>query len=201
MANDTIWNYVNDFLTGRISRKQFWVLAEFKYPIHQISFHTLSALNCLTFERSEVVYDGKRNDFFYVCSLIEYIGRQTKNKRGVIAKALGKKGIEKQLYDAEVNHCLSFEQVGDEVVEEYKIPEGSFDTITACNYTVPGFMDIGKLYSIMIEDCAEPGKEVDELIKIFSSFISEKISDFNSDIYYQNPSYLECSYQAGCLLD
>lgn len=59
MADDTIWNYVNDFLTGRISRKQFWVLAEFRYPIHQISFHTLSALNCLTFEGSEPVYDRK----------------------------------------------------------------------------------------------------------------------------------------------
>ena len=42
MANDTVWNYVNDFLAGRINRKQFWVLAEFKYPTHQISFHTLS---------------------------------------------------------------------------------------------------------------------------------------------------------------
>ena len=57
MANDTVWNYVNDFLTGRITRKQFWVLAEFKYPTHQISFHTLSALNCLTFAKSEVTYD------------------------------------------------------------------------------------------------------------------------------------------------
>ena len=35
----------------------------------------------------------ERNDFFYVCSLIEHIARQTKNKRGVIAKALGKEGI------------------------------------------------------------------------------------------------------------
>ncbi len=60
MADDTIWNYVNDFLSGRITRKQFWVLAEFRYPTHQISFHTLSALNCLTFDRSEIVYDGKR---------------------------------------------------------------------------------------------------------------------------------------------
>ena len=57
MANDTVWNYVNDFLTGRITRKQFWVLAEFKYPTHQISFHTLSALDCLTFLKSEVIYD------------------------------------------------------------------------------------------------------------------------------------------------
>ena len=61
MANDTVWNYVNDFLTGRINRKQFWVLAEFRYPTHQISFHTLSALNCLTFNRSEVINDRKRN--------------------------------------------------------------------------------------------------------------------------------------------
>ncbi len=60
MANDTVWNYVNDFLTGRINRKQFWVLAEFKYPTHQISFHTLSALNCLAYDRSEIVYDRKR---------------------------------------------------------------------------------------------------------------------------------------------
>lgn len=62
MANDTVWNYVNDFLTGRISRKQFWVLAEFRYPTHQISFHTLSALDCLRYERSEPVYDRERKE-------------------------------------------------------------------------------------------------------------------------------------------
>ena len=145
--------------------------------------------------------EKQKNDFFYVCSLIEYIARQTQNKRGVIVNILGREGIEKQLYDAEVNHCLSFEQVSDEIIQQYKIPDGTFDTITECKYTVPGFLDIGKLYSIMIEDCAEEGKEADELLKIFSSFISDKISDFQTDVYYQNPSYLECSYEAGYLLD
>lgn len=145
--------------------------------------------------------EKEKNDYFYVCSLIEYIARETKNKRGVITRILGKKGIEKLLYDAEVDHCLSFEQVSDEVIEQYRISNGDFDTITECKYTIPSFMDIGKLYSIMIEDCAEPGKEIDELLKIFSSFISDKISDFRTDVYYQNPSYLECSYEAGYLLD
>lgn len=145
--------------------------------------------------------EKEKNDYFYVCSLIEYIGRETKNKRGEITKILGKKGVEKLLYDAEVNHCLSFEQVSDEVIEQYQIPDGDFDTITGCKYTIHGFMDIGKLYSIMIEDCAEEGKEMDELLKIFSSFISDEISDFQTDVYYQNPSYLECSYRAGYLLD
>lgn len=60
MADDTVWNFVNDFLTGRINRKQFWALAEFKYPTQQISFHTLSALACLKFLKFEVKHDGSR---------------------------------------------------------------------------------------------------------------------------------------------
>lgn len=55
MADDTVWNYVNDFLSGEISRSIFWELAKFKYPTHQISFHTLKALDCLNFERSEII--------------------------------------------------------------------------------------------------------------------------------------------------
>lgn len=144
--------------------------------------------------------EKERNDYFYVCSLIEYIARETKNHRGYIVKCIGQEGIENLLYDAEVNHCLSFEQVCDEVVEEYKIKEGKFDTISECQYDVPSFLDIGKLYSIMIEDCAKEGKEAHELIKIFTSFISDEISDFNTDLYYQNPDYIECSYKEGRLL-
>ena len=55
MANDTVWNYVNDYLSGRINRKQFWVLAEFKYPTHQINFCSEAALKCLEYRGYEVV--------------------------------------------------------------------------------------------------------------------------------------------------
>lgn len=143
----------------------------------------------------------EQNDLFYVCSLIEYIARKTKNKRKLIVDKLGETGVRKQLCDAEVNHCLSFEQVSDELIEQYDITQGDFDTLSKCKYMIPSETDIGRLYSIMIEDCAKPGDEVNELIRIFSSFISDKISDFKTDIYYQNPSYLECSYRAGYLLD
>lgn len=57
MADDTIWNFVNDYLAGNISRTVFWEYAKFKHPTHQISFHTLRALDCLQFERSEKVHD------------------------------------------------------------------------------------------------------------------------------------------------
>ena len=136
--------------------------------------------------------EKERNDYFYVCALIEYIGRETRNHRGDIVRAIGIKGREKLLRDAEVNHCLSFEQVSDEVISYYGIEQGDFDTLSGCKYSVPSYLDIGKLYSIMVEDCAEPGKEAEELMKIFSSFISDALSNFNSDLYYQNPDYLEC---------
>lgn len=57
MADDTIWNFVNDYLNGNISRSVFWEYAKFKHPTHQISFHTIKALDCLKFERSESIYE------------------------------------------------------------------------------------------------------------------------------------------------
>lgn len=57
MADDTIWNFVNDFISGNITREVFWEYAKFKHPTHQISFHSLRALNCLKFEKSEEVND------------------------------------------------------------------------------------------------------------------------------------------------
>ena len=55
MADDTIWNFLQDYLSGEISREIFWGLAKFRYPTHQISFHTLEALDCISFERSMLV--------------------------------------------------------------------------------------------------------------------------------------------------
>lgn len=49
MANDTIFNYVQNFVDGQISRAAFWELARFKKPTHQMSFHTARALATLTF--------------------------------------------------------------------------------------------------------------------------------------------------------
>ena len=57
MANDKIFNYVQDFIDGRISREAFWALAKFKKPTHQISFHTIRALDTLQFLKGYEVTD------------------------------------------------------------------------------------------------------------------------------------------------
>lgn len=55
MANDQIYNYVSDYMDGILTREQFWVLAKFKYPTHQINFCTPAALKCLEFVSCEEV--------------------------------------------------------------------------------------------------------------------------------------------------
>lgn len=59
MANDTIFNYMQNFVDGKISRAAFWELAKFKKPTHQISFHTARALSTLQFRKGYEVYDEK----------------------------------------------------------------------------------------------------------------------------------------------
>lgn len=55
MANDQIYNFIADYMDGIITREQFWVLAKFKYPTHQINFCSDAALRCLNFVSSEEV--------------------------------------------------------------------------------------------------------------------------------------------------
>ena len=55
--DDTIYNYIQNYIDGKISRAAFWELAKFNHPTHQISFHTISALDTLKYIGSEVV-DG-----------------------------------------------------------------------------------------------------------------------------------------------
>ena len=50
MADDEVWDYVEDFLSGRITREAFWALVKFKHPTHQILFCTDKALKTLTYQ-------------------------------------------------------------------------------------------------------------------------------------------------------
>lgn len=55
MANDQIFNYIDDFVSGILTREQFWVLAKFKHPTHQIAFCTKRALETVTCLKTEEV--------------------------------------------------------------------------------------------------------------------------------------------------
>lgn len=55
MADDQIYNFISDYMDGVITREQFWVLAKFKYPTHQIAFCSEETLKCLEYRNFEEV--------------------------------------------------------------------------------------------------------------------------------------------------
>ena len=144
--------------------------------------------------------EKQRDDIYYVCSLIEFIARKTKNHRQDVIRHFSKADVERQLRLAEVNHCLSFEQVADELIQDYGISDGDFDTVKECRYDVPSFLSIGMLYQELVLSTMKNEDAAQGIIDIFSSFISDEISDFNSNVYYTNPDYLRCSYLEGKML-
>ena len=125
---------------------------------------------------------SKDNDLFFTCSLIDYIARKTKNTRMDVVNTLGKKRIEK-IYDlADVYHSDNIDRVSD-------------DNVKACGYAIPSHWDIGKVYKRLIKGVADREKTgvIDALFHVYNSFVSAKIDDYNSSMYYENPSYLlEC---------
>lgn len=141
-----------------------------------------------------------KNDLLYVCALIEFIGRNTKNHRGTVVSAMGVGKIKHLLEYADLNHCLDMQQVADEVIEETGIRNGSFDTVDSCRYRVPSVTAIGKVYQRLVADVKGSEEWPQTIYNVFDSYISDEISNFNGSVYYSSPEYLSCSYQAGELL-
>lgn len=142
-----------------------------------------------------------KNDLLFVCVLIEQLGRTTCNHRSYVVTQMGESMIEHQLEYADINHCLRLEQVVEEVMEDANIESGSFDTVKECVYSVPSVQAIGKVYQRLIWEIREENTTLAaSVFQVFRSFISDGISDFNSNLFYNSPSYLRESFRAGCFL-
>lgn len=139
--------------------------------------------------------ESKDNDLFYTCGLIDYIARKTENLRSDVVNFLGKERLEK-IYDlADVYHCDNIERVSDDFIEEAQIGHGDFDNVGQCRYRIPSHWDIAKVYKRLIKQVSvdENIHVIDALMKVYNSFISPQIDDYNSSVYYENPSYIyEC---------
>jgi hypothetical protein len=143
--------------------------------------------------------DKVANNLFFLCSLIEYIGRKTKNHRNVIVNAIGKNDLQHILDLADIYHNENMDKLTYELIEKHNIKEGVFDNILDAKYLIPTHWDIGKVYKRLIIDVSKKENKslVDALMEVYNLWLSRKIEDFNSSIYYESPEYLFQSYLAG----
>jgi len=142
----------------------------------------------------------RTNDLFYVCSLIEYIGRKQKLRRADVVKGLGEDVLRRIFRYADTFHCEQIAKVADDFIAMCSLSTGDFDNVASCRYTVPGYWDIGAVYARLVEDVADGADPIEKLIEVYTSWMSDEISRFNSDLFYQSRGYIAECYRAGEIL-
>ena len=139
------------------------------------------------------------SDLFYTCSLIEFIGRQQKLKRSEVVQRLGIKIITRIYQYADVFHCEPIEKTADDFITRCNIPMGSFDNVADCRYSVPDDWTLGEVYERLIEDVSGEDMEhiMERLMDVYTSWIDDAISNYNTDFYYQSREYIYECYKEG----
>jgi hypothetical protein len=143
--------------------------------------------------------DKNNNSLFYTCSLIEFISRQTKNNRKDIIEYLGE-DLERIYNYEDVFHCEPIEKVANDFIIRNNISTGNFDNISKCKYNIPGYWEIGEVFERLIEDIYDEKDVFRGIREVYSSWLAEKILNFNSDLYYQSRQYLAECYKAGKII-
>ena len=94
------------------------------------------------------------SSLFYACSLVEFMGRATKNRRSDLIAKLGK-DINRIYSHADVFHCEPIEKVADDFIVRNDIQQGEYDNVGIARYEVPGYWDVGKVFERLIEDVSD----------------------------------------------
>lgn len=142
-----------------------------------------------------------KNDYalFYTCSLIEFIGRKCHRKRSDIVGILGESTIDRIYRNADILHCEVIDAVADRYVGLMSVTDGDFDNIASCKYNVPDYWTIGAVYERLIEDVSAE-ITAKNIMTIYNSWISDAISNYNTDFYYQPRDYIRECYLEGRIL-
>ena len=142
-----------------------------------------------------------KNDsaLFYTCSLIAFMSRLRHLKRSVLVNLLGETIIGRIYRNSDVLHCEVIDSVADKFIELANIPEGDFDNVAACKYNIPDYWTIGAVYERLIEDVSDE-INAKAIMDVYNSWISDAISNYNTDFYYQPRDYIRECYLEGKVL-
>ena len=122
-------------------------------------------------------------------------------KRSELVCFLGEKTIRRIYRYADVFHCEPIAKTADDFITKLKIPEGAFDNVASCRYEVPDYWTIGEVYERLIEDISDNDEEhiVERLMEVYTSWINDAISNYNTDFYYQSREYIHECYKEGAI--
>lgn len=142
------------------------------------------------------------NACMYTCSLIESLCRTAKRSHSDIIGVLGYENVKRIYKYADVFHCEPIEKTTDDFIRLCHISDGAYDYVSKCEYRVPTVWEIGAVFKNIVVGIITPEDDpVKKIEEVMLSWITEQISNYNSDLYYQSPEYLICCYKEGKILE
>lgn len=139
------------------------------------------------------------NDLFFVCSMIEKVSRESKQKQSYVINKIGKENINRLYRYADVFHCENPDKISYELIENNNIEMGTYDKISRCKYKIPTYWEIGEIYARLIINVNKEDV-IDTLFEVYNSWIEEIMDNYNSSFYYESPEYHLACYEDGKVL-
>lgn len=139
------------------------------------------------------------NDLFFVCSMIEKVSRESKQKQSYVINKIGKENINRLYRYADVFHCENPDKISYELIENNNIEIGTYDKILRCKYKIPTYWEIGEIYARLIINVNKENI-IDTLFEVYNSWIEEIMDNYNSSFYYESPEYHLACYEDGKVL-
>ena len=141
------------------------------------------------------------NSAFYVCSLIEYIGRKRKLSREDVVSALGQETLSRIYRYADTFHCEPIDKVADDFIRLRSMPEGDYDNIAMCRYDPPDYWTMGAVFGRLATDTAGSRPPAEAIASVYCSPVGRALSNYNTDLFYQPRDYLKSCLDAGRILE
>lgn len=139
------------------------------------------------------------NDLFFVCSMIEKVSRESKQKQSYVINKIGKENINRLYRYADVFHCENPDKISYELIENNNIEIGTYDKISRCKYKIPTYWELGEIYARLIINVNKKDI-INTLFEVYNSWIEEIMDNYNSSFYYESPEYHLACYEDGKVL-
>lgn len=157
----------------------------------------LSLMTNVFFPDEQITSD----DLYFICYMIERIGRHIKQPNKYVANAIGHDELAKKLSLASVLHSENPLAVADDWIHTYHLEQGTYD-VTDVNplfcTQVPTATQIGKVYKRLILNTLQDDEDLaDAILRVYNHPICEVIDNYNGSAYYEPSPYIARSYYAG----
>ncbi len=145
--------------------------------------------------------DITENDLFFVCSMIERVARQVKQRNKYVVNKIGHKEFLRLLSTAATSHCDNPLKVAADWINDYQLEQDDFDITDVdpelCSH-IPSPNDMGKVYTRLILQTRLDAEDYAEgIVRVYNNDICETIDNYNGSAYYEPSYFIARCYFAG----